>query len=267
MITALLHIQAKPFVAALPFLPMERFEAPDSDSSYSSSESESDLEGLPEHKRRRLRSSSSSSSTSSSGPSISKAGAQPAGLLLSQLALIDDGDSRGSQKDLSVYAQKGQDPNRVREALHQGCCTSNCKRGLHFRLVMNMVCLFWSLPKVSQDSLLWSMQQCAQHVASDASSDDESDSANSVQRYKISWSLEGLSLGLKRKLQQGQCPTSLYYNSNTFHNSFPPQGHPVCRQAFLKILGISASRLVRTRHSYKGIDARSWGYLVCETLW
>ena len=48
MITALLHIQAKPFVAALPFLPMERFEAPDSDSSYSSSESESDspLEGL-----------------------------------------------------------------------------------------------------------------------------------------------------------------------------------------------------------------------------
>lgn len=36
-------------------------------------------------------------------------------------------------------------------------------------------------------------------------------------------------------------------------------GWPVCRISFLKLLGISASRLVRTRHTFKGVDARTLG--------
>lgn len=42
---------------------------------------------------------------------------------------------------------------------------------------------------------------------------------------------------------------------------FPLKGVPVCRQSFLKILGISASRLVRTRNRFKGVDGRTWGFL------
>ena len=39
------------------------------------------------------------------------------------------------------------------------------------------------------------------------------------------------------------------------------EGYPVCRQAFLKIMGISPSRLVRTRQVFRGVDGRAWGFL------
>lgn len=38
-------------------------------------------------------------------------------------------------------------------------------------------------------------------------------------------------------------------------------GWPVCRQSFIALLGISASRLVRTRRTFKGVDARTFGAL------
>ena len=37
-------------------------------------------------------------------------------------------------------------------------------------------------------------------------------------------------------------------------------GHPVCRQSFLKLLGVSASRLVRTRKTFKGVDFRTLSF-------
>ena len=46
-----------------------------------------------------------------------------------------------------------------------------------------------------------------------------------------------------------------------FPPNLPLKGVPVCRQSFLKLLGISASRLVRTRNSFKGVDGRRWGFL------
>lgn len=37
------------------------------------------------------------------------------------------------------------------------------------------------------------------------------------------------------------------------------EGIRVCRQAFLKIMGLSAQRLVRTRHTFRGQDMRKFG--------
>lgn len=37
-------------------------------------------------------------------------------------------------------------------------------------------------------------------------------------------------------------------------------GYSVCRQAFMKLLGIGAARLVRTRKAFKGTDARKFGF-------
>ena len=37
------------------------------------------------------------------------------------------------------------------------------------------------------------------------------------------------------------------------------EGVRVCRQAFLKIMGLSPQRLVRTRHTFRGQDMRKFG--------
>lgn len=41
----------------------------------------------------------------------------------------------------------------------------------------------------------------------------------------------------------------------------PSGGWPVRRKSFMSLLGISASRLVRTRRTFKGVDARTFGPL------
>lgn len=162
---------------------MKRFEAPDSDSG-SSYYSDSD----PSAKKRR-RSSSSSDSADSGSNAIGDTKCQPAGLFLNQLAVMEDGTR---SKEDSVYAQSGKDPSRIKAALKEPCCKAGCKKGLCFRLVLNMVTLFWALPKVSQDNLLWAMQQTTHPQMSD--SEDESLSGQA--RHKISWKLEGLLLRL-----------------------------------------------------------------------
>ena len=173
---------------------MQRFEAPSSGTD-GSSESPS-----TKCKRRRVGSSSSSTSSnssyssgsSSSESSREKVEAQPSGLLFTQLSLMDGGDS-----DESVYASQGKNPDRVKAALKEPCCKLNCKKRLRFNLVLKMVILFWSLPKASQDCLLWSMQQTTasdSESASDSEDDSDSDCSHSprLQKRRVCWSLEGL---------------------------------------------------------------------------
>ena len=160
---------------------MKRFDAPSSDSeSYYSS-------------------SAVSSSVSSSRPRQCDAkkrradggvGLAPSGLLMNQLAMMDDGEA----KDESLYAEKGKSKERIQAVLNTRCCKKSCKRNLPLRLVMNMVMLFWSLPKASQDCLLWSMQQAGGAALDDGS---DSDSSGSEAQRKISWSIEGRSKGLR----------------------------------------------------------------------
>lgn len=51
-----------------------------------------------------------------------------------------------------------------------------------------------------------------------------------------------------------------------FLSQLPCRGISVCRQAFMRLLGISPSRLVRTRNTYKGVDGRTFGFLVQDTI-
>ena len=157
---------------------LQRFQVPES------SDSESDSPS-PVNKRRRVRSSSSSSSSSVDDKvtEISK----PSGLMLSQLVAMSEGNTT---TDDSVYAKKAVQSDRIKEVLKEPCCAKQCKRGLHWKLVLKMVVFFWALPKCSQDCVLWSMQQC--HVVNDEDDESGSDSSSSSrQRHRISWSIEG----------------------------------------------------------------------------
>lgn len=86
---------------------------------------------------------------------------------------------------LMAYAKKAAQSDRIKEALKEPCCAKQCKRGLHWKLVLKMVMFFWALPKCSQDCFLWSMQQC--HDWNDEDDENGSDSSSSSQqRHEIS---------------------------------------------------------------------------------
>lgn len=118
--------------------------------------------------------------------------ANGSGLALAQMTAMCDGNEAG---DDSVYARQAQDTERVKRALKAPCCKTNCKKGLPFTLVMKMITLFWALPKVSQDCVLWSMQQAGTYDRN-RDSEEESDGSDSEEsgkhRPKIHWSIEGL---------------------------------------------------------------------------
>ena len=98
---------------------------------------------------------------------------------------MDDGNAG---EDESYFAKQGKNPSRVKEVLkHHQCCKGNCKRLLPFKLLMHMVTIFWSMPKASQDCVLWAMQQ---RGAKEFDPNDSSSSSSS--RHQISWSIEGL---------------------------------------------------------------------------
>lgn len=167
---------------------MERFEAPDSSSSSSSndsteSESGSDYSSsqCSENKKRKRSSSGSESEDAtriSSGP----------GLALSQLYMMT-GEDGGEDK--SSYAKSGKDPARIKNVLKQPCCQSRCKRILPVRLILHMVTFFWSMPKGSQDCVLWAMQQ-RERQDFELTGGDDGESSSSSTHHQISWSIEGL---------------------------------------------------------------------------
>ena len=136
---------------------LQRFEAPSSgDSSSESYETGSESGSGSEtsssvthhaQKKRKLQPRSSSGSTSCDR-------AQSSGLVFGQLAAMTDMEL---DENKSVYAEKAKNPKRVKRVLNEPCCKAQCKKGLRFKLVMRMITIFWALPKVSQDCVLWSI--------------------------------------------------------------------------------------------------------------
>ena len=175
---------------------LQRFDAPDSDSEFDSSTSSSSVSQL--HKRRRTTASSHDSSGESASGSSGGQGireVQPSGLLLSQLLSMNEGGD--SKSDNSVFAKHGQDANRVRKVLKEPCCNKNCKKNLRMNLIMKMVTFFWVLPKVSQDCVLWSIQQKStwNNGKTDLDSDEDSESTSAeVPKHRNSWMIEGRAL-------------------------------------------------------------------------
>lgn len=226
---------------------LRRYEAPESESDEGS-------------KRRRTGSEPSASSSPSSGgysssssESESEGLKQPADLLMSQLAAMNE----GKDEDSSTYAKKAKNPERIKSVLGESCCKSKCKRKLNFRLVFRMVCYFWALSKTSQDCILWSMQNRSieqfDNSFEESGSDSESSGSSENEQTKMSWSIEGRVL-----LEKSQ--TTLLQTTLLHLRPLWP-GIKVCRQAFIRLLGISPARLVRTRHTFKGVDGRAWSCL------
>lgn len=168
---------------------LQRFEAPSSEDSSSESYetgsesgSGSESSSLVTHhaqKKRKLQPRSSSGSSSCHH-------AQSSGLAFGQLAAMTGMELDENE---SVYAQKAKDPKRVKRVLNEPCCRAQCKKGLRFKLVMRMIAIFWALPKVSQDCVLWSIQQTGSSHSAETDDDSEEDER---WQHKISWSIEGV---------------------------------------------------------------------------
>ena len=117
----------------------------------------------------------------------------PPGYHLALVLPLMTGEDGGEDK--SSYAKSGKDPARIKNALKQPCCQSRCKRILPFKLILHMVTFFWSMPKGSQDCVLWAMQQRGrQDFEFTASQGDDGESSSSSTHHQISWSIEGLFL-------------------------------------------------------------------------
>lgn len=167
---------------------LRRYEAPSSATSssdelsddYSASASSSDSSSSHRSKRRRL---------TSSGPRSNAAASS--GLVLGQLTAMS-GDTHDNE---SVYAQQALDVERVKNVLKTKCCKARCKRNLPLKLVMKMITLFWALPKVSQDCVLWSMQQAGKFDYKNGNEDEDSGSESEEsekRQHKIKWAIEGM---------------------------------------------------------------------------
>ena len=164
---------------------LQRFDVPDT-----SSDSGSESAELS-NKRRRVRSESESSSGSSASSRSDEPGdplPTASGLMLSQLVAVNEGQT---ENDLSVYARQAKNPDRIKKVLKEPCCQKNCKKHLGWKLVLKVIGFFWMLPKVSQDCILWSMQQ-RHMVSGDQDEGLDSDSESTDQpSYRIAWSFEG----------------------------------------------------------------------------
>ena len=80
--------------------------------------------------------------------------------------------------ELGQYARNGADPQRIRRLLHSPPCSCGCQ--MPFPILRRCCESFWSLPKTSQDAVLWALQ-C--------------DSGR-----KNTWAIEGLMLQVKSEI-------------------------------------------------------------------
>lgn len=141
---------------------MQRFEAPTT-----STESRS-------RSRSRPQSESDSYSTSVSDESESDESEGPqkqpqlANLLVSQLTAFHEEPGKETKPD-TLAAKNGAASRRLKNVLKRPCkCAMQCTSRLSFRVAFAAVKLFWSMSKVAQDSLLWSLQQCQRKATSES---------------------------------------------------------------------------------------------------
>lgn len=69
----------------------------------------------------------------------------------------------GGDGDASVYSSNGQSIKRLKQALKTPC-SCGCSCTMPFRLLSRICLAFWALPKVAQDSILWSVQSTGKRI-------------------------------------------------------------------------------------------------------
>ena len=94
----------------------------------------------------------------------------------------------------NCFQQNGKSQARVKKAMAAKCCARKCKQRLRFQNVMTVVASFWSLQKLSQDALLWSLQHPVWAPPKDEMDEDSSSTSGSQVKESIRWYLEGLVL-------------------------------------------------------------------------
>ena len=127
--------------------------------------------------------SSRSSSTSCSLP-------DPATVKVTNLSFnqVLWGDDDSGSDD--AFQQNGKCRKRICKAMRAKCCARGCKRQLCLHQVIGLVTAFWSLQKLSQDALLWSLQHPI-FVEQKDESEELTSSSGSEARETLSWYLQG----------------------------------------------------------------------------
>ena len=148
--------------------------------------------------------------------------------------------------DQSTFAAHGADLDRISALSKSPPCECGCRVPLK---ILQKTCeSFWSLPKASQDSLLWSLQ------AEEGSS-------------RRTWSIEGpitwdyihVLFSNSTQLEVWTCFVS--------ETSWNWRGYAVCRLAWLRYLGIGKQRLGRCKRVFHGIDDRTISQGFVAAFW
>lgn len=149
--------------------------------------------------------------------------------------------------DLCQTAQHGMSKKRVLSVLRHNVCSCGCK--MPARDLYQICRAFWQLPKTSQDAALWSIQaECSQK--------------------RCQWSLEGWVLsffgmvGMHMFFKAGIAIYTQYDHDAMVPGSnikvdFPPSGHELCRESWIRYLGVGSDRVSRCKRTHQGVDKRT----------
>ena len=130
-------------------------------------------------------------------------------------------------EDLSAFAQQGISRHRIHSVLKSKVCPCSCS--MPEKALLEVCEFFWRLPKIAQDAVLWSIQaECCQR--------------------RRQWFL------------QGPTPSCypLHFTSFKFRwTKFLWTGHPICKEAWLRFLGVGSDRIARCKRNHQGMDKRT----------
>ena len=194
-------------------------------------------------------SSSTFSSTSDSDSSGSeKGGVGHVGLSIATLQSMHALSSLQTE-EMSTFAQQGISKKRIKVVLKSGACSCKCTMPQN---ELEQVCqYFWRLPKTAQDAVLWSIQsECSQR--------------------RRQWYLQGLLLlvfnstynkNTSKKFQKHTMTSTL----NTLTKGLAKQkaalnpltGHALCKEAWMRFLGVGSDRISRCKRNHQGLDKRT----------
>ena len=148
------------------------------------------------------------------------------------------------------------DKDRVKQAVQHPTCS--CKCSAPIGLMMKICLAFWCLSKSAQDSILWSLQ---------VSDGDRRKRYYDIEGWApcawpgimgfffLSWDTSNNS---PKMTWRNFFKYPLNFQWNTFTTCLANQsGHRVCREAWLRLLGVGKNRLRRTKRRHRGQDERS----------
>ena len=185
---------------------------------------------------------------------------------------------------MTSYDKNGINRERIKRAVRSPSC--KCKCTVPLQLMLKICAAFWCLAKSSQDAILWSLQ----------TSDGD--------RRKRYYDIEGWVLGISKqtismciqlwakmyewdltvfyiclkplikitmlcwKNDVNPCTSPMFKKlmSHVQKKKLASSGYSVCRESWLRLLGVGKNRLRRTKRRHRGEDERSWkcGNLGCS---